>query len=184
MSFRNTVVRSLHDTGLAAWFGGSLMGAVGLNGGTATAIEPRERLRLSANGWAAWAPWQIGAIAAHAVGGVGLILANRGRLQHQSGAKANTIIKLAVTGLAAGTTAYSGYLGYQLKQRETEGTVGVTEPVPGASDQLASAQRQLKIMQWATPALTAVLVALGAQQGEQQRGVHGLTDKLSRRTSR
>jgi hypothetical protein len=32
MSERNTAVRSLHDLGLAAWFGGSLMGAVGLNG--------------------------------------------------------------------------------------------------------------------------------------------------------
>lgn len=26
MSERNTVLRSLHDVGLAAWFGGSLMG--------------------------------------------------------------------------------------------------------------------------------------------------------------
>ena len=32
MSSRNTVVRTLHDLGLAAWFGGSLMGAVGVNG--------------------------------------------------------------------------------------------------------------------------------------------------------
>lgn len=28
MSERNTVLRSLHDIGLAAWFGGSLAGAV------------------------------------------------------------------------------------------------------------------------------------------------------------
>lgn len=181
MAFRNTVVRSLHDAGLAAWFGGSLMGAVGLNNGTATAAEPTERLRLSSNGWASWAPWQIGAIAAHAVGGLGLILGNRGRLQHQAGAQANTVIKLAVTGIAAATTAYSGYLGYQLQQRQAEGTDGVTEPAPGASDELASAQRQLRILQWATPALTGVLVVLGAQQGEQQRGIAGLADKRSRR---
>jgi hypothetical protein len=32
MAQDNTVARSLHDLGLAAWFGGSLMGAVGLNG--------------------------------------------------------------------------------------------------------------------------------------------------------
>ena len=31
MAQRNTVIRGLHDLGLAAWFGGSLMGAVGLN---------------------------------------------------------------------------------------------------------------------------------------------------------
>ena len=28
----NSLVRSLHDLSAAAWFGGSLMGAVGLNG--------------------------------------------------------------------------------------------------------------------------------------------------------
>jgi hypothetical protein len=32
MAQDNTLARSLHDVGLAAWFGGSLMGAVGLNG--------------------------------------------------------------------------------------------------------------------------------------------------------
>ena len=28
MSTRNTLIRSMHDLGLAAWFGGSLMGAI------------------------------------------------------------------------------------------------------------------------------------------------------------
>ncbi len=40
-STRNTVIRSLHDVGLAAWFGGALMGAVGVNG--ATAASPGNR---------------------------------------------------------------------------------------------------------------------------------------------
>jgi len=30
MSERNTALRPMHDTGLAGWFGGPLMGAVGL----------------------------------------------------------------------------------------------------------------------------------------------------------
>src|SRR4051794_16130286 len=29
---RNTLARTMHDVGLAAWFGGSLMGAIGVNG--------------------------------------------------------------------------------------------------------------------------------------------------------
>jgi hypothetical protein len=33
----NTVARTLHDVGLAAWFGGSLMGATGVNGAAAVA---------------------------------------------------------------------------------------------------------------------------------------------------
>ena len=63
MSERNTLVRSMHDLGLAAWFGGGLMGVVGLNGGTAKAKEPSERLRLASIGWARWAPRSAGAVA-------------------------------------------------------------------------------------------------------------------------
>lgn len=37
---RNTVLRSLHDLGLAAWFGGNLMGAIGVNGAAAKAKDP------------------------------------------------------------------------------------------------------------------------------------------------
>jgi hypothetical protein len=39
-SNRNTVVRSMHDIGAAAWFGGSLMGAVALNGATTDIGDP------------------------------------------------------------------------------------------------------------------------------------------------
>ena len=40
---KNTLVCSLHDVGLAAWFGSSLMGAVGVNGAAAAAGDPQER---------------------------------------------------------------------------------------------------------------------------------------------
>ncbi|MFD1713761.1 hypothetical protein ACFSBZ_04685 [Amnibacterium flavum] len=38
-----------------------------------------------------------------------------------------------------------------------------------SSPALTSALRQQRIMQWVTPAVTAVLIVLAAQQGEQQR---------------
>jgi hypothetical protein len=44
MAADSTLSRSLHDVGLAAWFGGSLMGAVGLNGAAAQVGEPKQRL--------------------------------------------------------------------------------------------------------------------------------------------
>ena len=44
----NTLSRSLHDVGLAAWFGGSLMGAIGLNGGAAEAKDGPIELVLPA----------------------------------------------------------------------------------------------------------------------------------------
>ena len=180
MSERNTLVRSLHDLGVAAWFGGSLMGAIGLNGAAAEAEKPEERLRLSSYGWAKWTPVQIAAIGAHAVGGLGLILSNRSRLQFQPGATPNTVIKLALTVAAAGATAYAGFLGAKINERQHEGAVGTTEPAPSASDELAAAQKQLQVIQWSIPALTGVLIVLGAAQGEQQRGVGGLLDAAVR----
>jgi hypothetical protein len=56
MSQRDTVLRSMHDAGLAAWFGGSLMGAVSLNGAAAQANSPTDRLRIASAGWDRWAP--------------------------------------------------------------------------------------------------------------------------------
>jgi hypothetical protein len=47
MPQRDTPVRSLHDIGLAAWFGGSLMGAVELNGAAATVKGPKERISVA-----------------------------------------------------------------------------------------------------------------------------------------
>lgn len=176
MSERNTLIRSLHDVGLAAWFGGSLMGATGLNGAASEASSPVERLRLANIGWAKWTPWQVAAVGAHAIGGAGLILSNRKRLQNQPGAGSNTGVKLALTVAAAGVTAYSGVLGAKLKQFESDGAASATEPQADASPEQKSAQQQLKIAQWAIPALTGVLLVLGAVQGEQQRGIAGLLD--------
>ena len=39
----NTVVRSLHDLGLAAWFGGRLAGAVAVKGAAAGVPDPTLR---------------------------------------------------------------------------------------------------------------------------------------------
>jgi hypothetical protein len=182
LSERNTVVRSLHDLGLAAWFGGSLMGAVGLNGAAAQAANPQERLSLSSAGWAKWAPVQLGAILIHGIGGVGLIVGNKGRLAAQGEGRANTVVKLVFTGLAGAATLYAGLLGTKIASHADEGGHGVTEPTATASTELASVQRQQQIMQWVIPGLTAVLVVLGAQQGEQQRPVAGFLHNVLKKS--
>ncbi len=181
MSGRNTIVRSLHDLGIAAWFGGSLMGAIGLNGAAAAAKSPRERLSLASEGWARWAPVQLAAIAAHGVGGAALIASNKTRLIGQPESRTNTVVKLVFTGLAGAATLYSAMVGKVMNDHSDEGTAGVTEPQPGASSTLESAQLQQKILQWAIPALTLVVIVLGAQQGEQQRPIKGLLASALRR---
>ncbi len=113
MNERHTVVRTLHDMGAAIWLGGSLMGAVGLNGASRDVRDSKDRVRVASAGWARWAPVSA-AVGAHVAGGLGLLLANRGRVRGQSGVTANTAIKTAPTVVVIGTTVYSGVLGAKL----------------------------------------------------------------------
>jgi len=165
----NTTSRSLHDLGLAAWFGGSLMGAVGLNGAAAGAADATERSRLATDGWARWAPVNAAAIGAHLLGGAGLLAANRSRVANQQGVAATTALKTALTAAAVGVTAYSGMLGTKVRQADPVPTEGATEPGPGVPPEAAKAQQQLRIAQWAIPVLTGALLVLNAEMGEQQR---------------
>ena len=169
MSERQTIRRAAHDLGLAAWFGGSLFGAYGLNGAVRDIKDPGDRAFVASSGWARWSPVTIAAIATHAAGGLGLILGNQGRLAAQDGAKVNTSVKLGLTVVAVGTTAYSGYLGKKIAEHGRVPAVGGTEPAPSTPPEVAKAQQQLKVLQHAIPVLTGSLIVLGAQQGEQQK---------------
>jgi hypothetical protein len=169
MSERNTVVRSLHDLGLAAWFGGTLAGAIAVNGAAAEVPDRTQRLRVANAGWARWTPVNLAAIAAHLVGGVGLLYANKGRVAAQSGVGASTASKAALTVAALGVTAYSRALGKKLEQAAGTPVEGGTDPTAGTPEDVAKAQQQLEITQWVIPALTGGIAVLNAVHGEQQR---------------
>src|SRR5579859_8132883 len=169
-SNRNTIIRSMHDLGAAAWFGGNLMGAIGVNGGSKDVKDPAERATVAAAGWARWAPVSAAAIAAHLAGATGLLLANRDRVRDQKGAGANTVIKTVLTAAALGTTVYSGIIGAKIATEAGSAPVeGGTVPSEGTPDKVAKLQQQQRVLQWVTPALTGGILVLGAQQGEQQR---------------
>lgn len=180
MSERNTIVRSLHDLGLAAWFGGSLAGAVAVNGAAADLPDPTMRLRVANAGWARWAPVNAAAIAAHAVGGAGILLANRGRVAGQRGVGASTAAKLVLTGAALAVTAYSGTLGAKLQQADGEPVAGGTDPEPRTAPGVARIQKQLAVCQWLIPALTGAITVLSALEGEQQRPTEQLSGVLAK----
>ena len=104
MSSRNTVIRSLHDLGAAAWFGGSLMGAVGLNGAAAAVSDPQDRGRVASAGWrngVRSTPLRSALTSSAAPGSCRRTVVGRSK----SGVRANTVTKLAVTGAALGATA-------------------------------------------------------------------------------
>jgi hypothetical protein len=165
----NLVARSVHDLTAAAWFGGSLMGAIGLNGAAAEARDPAERTRLSSAGWMKWAPIQTAALASHLVADLAIAWENKERIAKQDGVARDTVIKTAVTVAGAAVTLYAGMLGKKVETLADEGARGATEPKPGASEELQSAQQQLKMLQWAIPASAAAVIILGAKHGEMQR---------------
>ena len=181
MTADNTVSRSMHDLGLATWFGGSLMGAVGLNGAAAEVEEPKQRLRVATAGWNRWTPVNLAGIAAHVVGGAVLLGANKGRMASQPGVAQATVAKTALTGAALAATAWSRALGAKLDQDGEAPVEGGTDPGDHTPEDVAKAQRQLKVLQWVIPALTGAVLVLNARMGEQQRPAQvtgGLRDRL------
>ena len=105
MSEKNTVVRALHDIGLAAWFGGSLMGAVGLNGAAGDVSDPTERARIASSGWARWTPVNAGAIGLHLAGGLALLAVNRDRVRHQPGVAASSAAEMRIASIPDSRTS-------------------------------------------------------------------------------
>lgn len=184
MSERNTLVRSLNDLGLAAWFGGTLAGAVAVNGASRDVADPAERLRIANVAWARWAPVDAVAIGAHLVGSTGLLVANRKRTVGQKGVGAASVVKTVFTGAALAATALSGVLGSKLRSHDRTPTEGATVPGESTPSDAATAQQQLRVLQWVIPALTAGIVVVDAVHGEQQRpgqqlaGIIGKAGKL------
>ncbi len=165
----NTVARTLHDVGLAAWFGGSLMGAAGLNGAAAAVQDPAQRLRVANSGWARWTPLNLAGIAAHLAGGAVLTGANKGRLAGQKGVAAASAVKTALTVAALGITAYARVLGRKLERAGDVPVEGGTTPNPSTPDEVTRTQRQLTVLQWVIPVLTGAVLVVNARMGEQQR---------------
>ncbi len=181
ISDTNVIVRSLHDSGLAAWFGGTLFGAVGLNQAAARHAGG-EAAKVAGAGWKAWTPVNLAAIGAHLVGASGLLVANKGRVATQHGVGSVSLAKTAVLAVSLGATAYSRALGQRIIANPNEPAVSGTEPAPGTSDTVAKAQRQLAVLQWSLPILTGVMVVLNAVEGEMQRPKQVLSGVINRLT--
>lgn len=174
------LARTLHDVGLATWFGGSLMGAIGLNGGAATASQPSERTKIARAGWDSWTPVNAAAIGAHVLGAVVLTGANKGRIAGQQGVASASIAKAVVTVGALAATAYARKVGKEIEAGAPAD--GVTEPSTTTPGQVADAQRMERCLQWAVPALTGAVIAIASKMGEQQQPAEvgrGIRQRLS-----
>lgn len=181
MSTRNTVFRALHDVGLAAWFGGTLANAVALNTASGAVRDPRNAGTVANTGWDRWTPVNAAAIGIHLVGSVGELVGNQGRVASQQGVGTMALVKTGLTAAALGITGWSRLLGRKVSAQTDVPVQSATEPHVATPDAVASAQKQLKALQWAVPAVTGALVVVSAYAGEQQRPtsvVAGIAQRL------
>jgi hypothetical protein len=166
---RNTLARSMHDVGLAAWFGGTLANAVALNAAAAQAGNPDRTGAVANVGWDRWTPVNAAAIGSHLVGSVGQLAGDAPRVAGQRGVGSMVLMKTALTVIALGATAYSRVLGKKVSAQTDVAAESGTEPAATTPDDVAAAQRRLAMLQWAVPAITGALVVVSAFAGEQQR---------------
>jgi hypothetical protein len=166
---QDTLSRSLHDVGLAAWFGGTLANAVALNPASAEADSASGTGRVANTGWNKWTPVNAAAIGAHLAGSVGELVGNRSRLVAQRGAGATALAKTGLTVAALAVTGYSRLLGRKVAQETSVPAGSATDPAASTPPDVAAAQKRLSALQWAVPALTGALIIVSSLAGEQQR---------------
>jgi len=178
-----TISRSMHDVGLAAWFGGTLANAVALNPAAGEAGDSRATGAVANAGWDRWTPVNAAAIGAHLVGSVGQLVSNSDRLAAQQGVATMSMVKTGVTAAALAATGYSRVLGRRISQQHAVPAADGTTPTTETPADIASAQKQLTALQWVIPALTGTLVVISAFAGEQQRPTNVLTGLTRRLTA-
>lgn len=160
-----TASRVAHDLGLAAWFGGAAMGAIGLNSATREVDDPAQRIRVANAGWFRWAPMTGMAIGAHAAGVYGRIRWGRrvGLVEPRSPL---ALLRLALTGLAVGATIESGRSGRQVVAQGDVPVATAVMPISDTPEEVAAAMRRLRIVQWIIPLATAGILAVNALQDD------------------
>lgn len=158
--------RTAHDLGLAAWFGGSYMGAIALNGASREVDDHTQRTRVASAGWFRWAAVVPVAVSAHLFGAGGLTRAQGcpGQPSVLSGVRA------AVTVAAMLATLESGRSGRQVVLHGDVPVATAVQPMSDTPEPVAKAQRRLRVVQWLIPGLTGTLLVIDALQQQVDGG--------------
>ena len=165
----STYSHALHDLGLAAWFGGGLMGAVGVNSTARRAGNLSERHALALHPWDRWAPVNAVAIGAHLAGAGGLLVADRSALARRRRAQTTAIVKAGLTAAALGLTVLAEHRANVVERQTRESGEGPDEPGNVSPGDFGHAQDQLRILRWSVTALTGGVVLLSAAQARSSK---------------
>jgi hypothetical protein len=159
------VARASHDLGLAAWFGGAAMGAVGMNAATREVDDHTQRLRVANAGWFRWAPVVGLAASAHLAGVVARSRLDAPRWGHPR-AGGLGILRAVLTMGAVVATLETGRSGYAVVRAGDVPVSAAVIPVSDTPDEVRRAQARLRVAQWLVPAFTAGIAVTNAVQEE------------------
>jgi len=180
------VIRSLHNVGLAAWTGGSLMGAIGLNGAAAALDDPAQRSKAATAGWSRWATVNAAAIGSHLVGAAGLLVTDWPRVRHQQGVGRSSAVKTATTGVGLGVAVWSAVLNRRMAKAGAVPVAGATEAALSTPRHPAIIGRQARSTWETRPSTTAALMVRrrGRRSGSVGRGLGGVVSTGTSRVPR
>jgi hypothetical protein len=158
-----TAATIAHDIGLAAWFGGSWMGAYAMNAATREVHDHTQRTRVANAGWFRWAPVVAMAIPSHLVSAYLLgRFGGGGRLRW---------IRAVVTAAALVATIETGRSGRAVVLAGDVPVATAVEPIAETPIEVAAAQRRLRIAQWAVPVFTGLMWVVDGLQQDRRTGV-------------
>lgn len=161
---RTTAASIAHDVGLAAWFGGAWMGAVGLNGATIEVDDHTQRTRVANAGWFRWAPIAGTSLVAN-VGGAFLL----GRFvwtpgPDRAGSRGLRALRTVLTAAAVLSTVETGISGQRVVRGGDVPVATAVTPIAATPPVVAAAQRRLRVAQWLVPGFTAALLVVEVLQ--------------------
>jgi hypothetical protein len=150
-----TILRAIHDIGLAVWWGGSFMGTLAMNPAVEVLDDPEERAKMVDEGWALFQPWAAGGLLAAIISHV--MMRRRPPKRPSSRFKSVARVKDVLYLLAVGSSVASMALGEYVVHEE-----GDFSPVEELDDdeellhEQSAAQKSLT-----TTAVVQLLTGLG-----------------------
>ena len=169
--------QAIHDLGAALWFGGSVMGAAGVNKAGQDLRDGVDKVRVAESAWRRFAPAQWLGIGTVLVAGSRLTWESKGRLVVQYGLGRAGAAQAALAVAGAGATAYAAWSGTrigQLTERAHErgepfDTTDATVPNAGTPPEVKVWQRRQRVAQYLVPVLAGANIVLNAYLTQQYR---------------
>lgn len=151
-----TVLRAVHDVGLAVWWGGSFMGTLAMNPAVEVLDDPEERAKMVDEGWALFQPWAAGGLLAAIISHV--LMRRRPPRKPSAQYKNTARIKDLLYVVAVGSSVASMALGEYVVHAEPEYSPieDATTPEEDTPEDIAVAQKSLT-----TTAVVQLLAGLG-----------------------